>query len=166
MSMDGRTMCSIPEKGHLAGYNGTKRPKGSKAHIAVDTLGHLLALKVTAANEQERDQVGELAQEIQEVTGESVTLTYADQDYTGQRAVNAAKSQGIELMVMKLPEAKKGIVLLPRRWVVKRSFTWASRFRRLARDYERWPQTLASMHLVTYACLMIAKAIPLMTQSS
>ena len=164
--LDGRTLQSTPESGGRAGYDGHKRKKGSKVHMAVDTLGHLLALKVTAANEQERDQVGELAAQVQEVTGQSVELAYVDQGYTGDRPAQAAKAEGIELMVVRLPEAKKGFVLLPRRWVVERSFAWAARFRRLARDYERLPQTLAGLHLVVFVCLMLARAVPLMEQSS
>jgi transposase len=54
--------------------------------------------------------------------------------------------QGIRLEVVKLPDAKKGFVLLPRRWVVERSFGWAARFRRLVRDYERLPETLKGLH--------------------
>ena len=160
--IDGRTMRSTPESGSRAGYDGAKRTKGSKVHLAVDTLGYLLSLKVTAANEQERDQVGELAEDIQEVTGESVTLAYVDQGYTGERAADAAKAHGIDLLVVKLPEAKRGFVLLPRRWVVERSFAWAARFRRLSRDYERLPETLAGLHYVAFTGLMLAQAIPMM----
>ena len=164
--LDGRTMQSTPESGGRAGYDGFKRRKGSKVHLAVDTLGHLLALKVTPANEQERDQVHDLVEEIQRVTDESVEVAYADQGYTGERPAAAAKAHGVELIVVKLPEAKKGFVLLPKRWVVERSFAWAARFRRLARDYERLPETLAGMHLVAFLCLMIAKAAPIMAISS
>lgn len=164
--LDGRTLQSTPESGARAGYDGAKRRKGSKVHLAVDTLGHLLALKVTAANEQEREQVGELARDIQQVTDESVKLAYVDQSYTGDRSAQAAAAHGIELMVVKLPEAKKGFVLLPRRWVVERSFAWAARFRRLARDYERLPTTLAGMHLIAFVGLMLAKAVPLLMKSS
>ena len=80
---DGRTMQSTPESGGRAGYDGYKRRKGSKVHMAVDTLGHLLAVHVTPANEQERDQVAVLAEAVQEVTGESVEIAYVDQGYTG-----------------------------------------------------------------------------------
>lgn len=59
------------------------------------------------------------------------------------------------LEVVKLPEAKRGFVLLPRRWVVERSFGWAARFRRLARDYERLPETLAGLHYLAFACLRL-----------
>lgn len=155
-------MQSTPESGSRAGYDGAKRKKGSKVHLAVDTLGHLLALKVTPANEQERDQVGELAKRIQEVTDESVQVAYVDQGYTGERPAQAAKEHGIDLVVVKLPEAKKGFVLLPRRWVVERSFGWAARFRRLARDYERLPATLAGMHMVVFLCLMAAKMMAIL----
>jgi transposase len=123
--------------------------------MAVDTLGHLLALHVTPANEQDRDQVAQLAQAVQEVSNQEVTLAYVDQGYTGQKAADAAGEQGLTLEVVKLPEAKRGFVLLPRRWVVERSFGWAARFRRLARDYERLPQTLAGLHYFAFVCLML-----------
>ena len=115
----------------------TSAKKGSKVHAAVDTLGYLLALVVTPANEQERAQVDALAQQVQEVTEQSVELAYVDQGYTDQKAADAAAVHGIELEVVKLAEAKRGFVLLPRRWVVERSFAWLARFRRLSRDYER-----------------------------
>jgi transposase len=163
--LDGRTLQSTPESGGHAGYDGHKRKKGSKVHIAVDTLGHLLAAIVTPANEQERDQVRELAKKVQEVTGQHVEVAFVDQGYTGPEVEEAAQEAGIRLEVIKLPEAKKGFVLLPRRWVVERSFAWASRFRRLARDYERLPETVAALHFVVFAILMLANAVPLVNSS-
>lgn len=106
--LDGRTLQSTCESGPRAGYDGYKRKKGSKVHMAVDTLGYLLA----------------------------------------------AQAEGIDLQVIKLPEAKKGFVLLPRRWVVERSFGWVNRFRRLARDYERLPETLAGLHFVVFILML------------
>lgn len=152
---DGRTVQSTPESGERAGYDGYKRKKGSKIHLAVDTLGLLLAAHVTPANEQERAQVQELAEAVQEATEHSVEIVYVDQGYTGAEPKQAAKDAGIELMVVKLPEAKKGFVLLPRRWVVERSFAWTSRFRRLARDFERLPETFRSLHFLAFAILML-----------
>jgi transposase len=152
---DSRTLQSSPESGHRAGYDGAKRRKGSKVHLAVDTLGHLLALHVTPANEQDRAQVGELAAAVQEVTGGSVELAFVDAGYTGDAAAQAAQEQGIRLEVIKLPQAKRGFVLLPRRWVVERSFAWMTRFRRLARDYERLPETLVGLHLLAFTVLML-----------
>lgn len=154
---DGRTVQSTPESGERAGYDGYKKKNGSKTHIAVDTLGHLLALHVTPANEQERDQVGVLAQAVQEATGENVQLAFVDQGYTGEQAAEAAAEHGIALEVVKLAEAKKGFVLLPRRWVVERSFGWIARCRRLARDYERLPTTLAGLTWVFFAGLLLAR---------
>jgi transposase len=151
---DGRTMQSSPESGERAGYDGYKRKNGSKVHLAVDTLGYLLALHVTPANEQERAQVKKLSEEVQEATGHSVEVAFVDQGYTGDKPEEAARTAGIELIVVKLAEAKKGFVLLPRRWVVERSFGWMTRFRRLIRDYERAPETLRGLHFVAFAILM------------
>ena len=148
-----------------AGYDGHKRRKGSKIHLAVDTLGHLLALRVTPANAQDRAQVGALADAVQAVTGENVEVAFVDQGYTGEEPVAAAAEHGIRLDVIKLPEAKRGFVLLPRRWVVERSFAWASRFRRLARDYERLPNTVAGLHFVAFACLMLHRLVTVVAQS-
>ena len=72
--LDSRTLRSTPQSGTRAGYDTAKRKKGTKVHAAVDTLGHLLTLHLTPANEQDREQMGELAQAIQEETGESVDL--------------------------------------------------------------------------------------------
>src|SRR3954447_6236117 len=156
--LDSRTLRSSPESGHRAGYDGAKRKKGSKVHAAVDTLGHLLTLHVTAADEQDRAQVEELAKAVQEATGESVELAYVDKEYTGEEPAEAAKEHGIRLEVVKQAEAQRGFVLLPRRWVVERDFAWASRFRRLVKDYERLPDTLVGLHLVAFACLFLHQA--------
>lgn len=102
--------------------------------MAVDTLGHLLALHVTPASAEDRGEVGRLARTVQAVAGDNVDIAYVDQGYTGVRAPDAATAQGITQEVIKLPEAKRGFVLLPRRWVVERSFAWATRFRRLVKD--------------------------------
>lgn len=166
MLLDSRTIQSTPESGARAGYDGAKRRKGSKVHAAVDTLGHLLALRVTPADEQDRAQVGELASQVQLITGEHVELAYVDQGYTGQATEEAAAEHGIRLKVVKHTEAKRGFVLLPRRWVVERSFAWAARFRRLARDYERLATTLGTFHFLAFACLMIANLFKLLHQSS
>jgi len=153
--LDSRTLQSTPESGGRAGFDGAKKRKGSKVHAAVDTLGHLLALKVTPANEQDRAQVGDLAQALQAATGESVELAYVDQGYTGEKPAAAAQQHGLRLEVVKHHEAKRGFILLPRRWVVERTFAWAARFRRLARDYERLADTLASYHWLALVTLLL-----------
>ncbi len=164
--MDSRTLQSTPESGARAGYDGAKRKKGSKIHVAVDTLGHLLALHVTPANQQDRAQVGTLAQAVQEATQESVTLAYVDQGYTGEQPAQAAEAQGIQLEVVKLPQAKRGFVLLPRRWVVERSLSWMARFRRLAKDYERLPATVAGLHFTAFAYLLLSRLFAILQEST
>ena len=163
--LDGRTLQSSPESGGRAGYDGYKRRKGSKVHVAVDTLGHLLAVAVTPANEQERAQVGELTAQVQAATGQNVELAYVDQGYTGQPAAEAAAAHGIRLEVVKLSAAKRGFVLLPRRWVVERSFAWLARFRRLSRDYERLSTTLTGLHWLAFACLLLGNLFRISHQS-
>lgn len=154
---DSRTLQSTPESGSRAGYDGAKRKKGSKVHMAVDTLGHLLSLHVTPASKQDRDQVAKLCTDVQKQTDRSVELAYVDQGYTGQKPAEAAKKKQIQLSVVKLSEAKKGFVLLPRRWVVERSFAWLTRFRRLAKDYERLASTLKGMHMAAFAFVMLSR---------
>lgn len=161
--LDGRTLQSTPESGQRAGFDGHKRKKGSKVHAAVDTLGLLLALVVTPADEQERAQVEQLAAQVQDVTGEHVEVAFADQGYTGAAASSAAAQHGIKLVVVKHAEAKRGFVLLPKRWVVERSFAWTSRFRRLAKDYERLADTLKGLHFLAFACLLLHRLLPLLT---
>ena len=108
--------------------------------------------------------MGKLAEAVQQITGENVELAYVDQGYTGEHAAQAAAQHGIQLEVVKHTQAKRGFVLLPRRWVVERSFAWAARFRRLARDYERLEQTLAGLHYLAFAILMLAKLSLTITQ--
>lgn len=107
--INSRTLQSTPESGARAGYDGTKRRKGSKVHIA---------------DQGDREQVAALAEQVQEVTGGAVALAYVDQGYTGPNAQEAAQQHGLRLEVVKHPMAKRGFVLLPRRWVVERSFAW------------------------------------------
>jgi transposase len=164
--LDSRTLRSTPESGHRGGYDGHKGKKGSKVHAAVDTLGHLLALGVSPANEDDRKEVEKLSEEIQRATGENVELAYVDQGYTGERTSGAAAEHGIRLEVVKHEEAKRGFVLLPRRWVVERDFAWASRFRRLVKDYERLPETVAGLHFVAFACLFLQQAAGLLSAGS
>ena len=163
--LDSRTLQSSPESGARAGYDGYKRRKGSKVHLAVDTLGHLLAMLVTPADAQERAQVAALAAAVQQATGESVEVAFVDQGYTGEAPAAAARQHGIRLEVVKLEEAKRGFVLLPRRWVVERSFAWAARLRRLARDYERLPETVAGLHFVAFVTLMLHRLVTTVAHS-
>jgi transposase len=159
---DSRTLQSTPESGDRAADDGAKRRKGSKMQMAVDTLGYVLALHVTPANEQDRAQVAQLAQQVQDVTQHHVEVAFVDQGYTGDTPEQAAAQHDIRLIVIKLPDVKKGFVLLPRRWVVERSFGWLARFRRLARDYEPLPDTLKGLHFLAFPVLMLSKFVHLL----
>jgi transposase len=169
--LDSQTMRSTPESGQRAGYDAGKKVKGTKVkgtkvHVAVDTLGCLLSPVVTPAKEQDRDQVGQLAEDIQAVTGEAVEVAFADGSYTGESAAEAAQERGIRLEVVNLPATVRGFVLLPKRWIVERSFAWKSRFRRLVRDYERLPETVAGLHFAVFAILMLARLVATTVQSA
>ena len=122
-----------------------------------------MALKITSAAEGDRSQVAELAQEIQQATGDTVELTYADQGYTGEAADEAAQ-HGIQMEAVQHPMAKRDFVLLPKRWVEERSFAWAARFRRLARDCERLDTSLKGLHYIAFAILATAKLINMTLQ--
>jgi transposase len=158
--VDSQTLQSTPESGGHGGYDGAKRKRGSKVHAAVDTLGDLLALVATPADVQDRAQVEALAAAVQDATGETVELAYADQGYTGAEPAADAATHGIRLVVVKHPAGSRGFVLLPKRWIAERSFAWKTRFRRLVRDYERDLAVLSGLHLVAFACLELTRAVP------
>jgi len=164
--LDRRTLQSTPERGGRAGDDGHQRRNGAQVPLAVDTLGQVLAVVVTPANEQDRAQVAALAAQIQEATGESVAVAVVDQGDTGEQPAADAEAHGIRVDVVKLPTAKHGVVLLPRRWVVERSFAWMARFRRLARDDERLAETLAGLHFVAFAILLVHRFVTFMAQSA
>jgi transposase len=139
--LDSRTLRSTPESGHRAGYDGAKRKKGSKLHAAVDTLGHLLALRVGPADEQDRAQVEALAEAVQEATGESVELAYVDRGYAGEQPAEQAEAHGTSAW----------------RWSSTQDRRRASCFYRAG----GWwlPETVAGLHFVAFACLMLARAV-------
>jgi transposase len=164
--LDSQTLRSTPESGDRAGYDAGKKTKGTKVHTAVDTLGNLLTLVVTPANAQDREQVAQLLEDVQAVTGHSLQVAFADGGYTGAMAAQAASKQGVELQIVKMPDAVRGFVLLPKRWIVERSFAWKTRFRRLVRDYERLPETVAGLHFAAFAILMLARLVAIQLQSA
>ena len=155
--VDSRFVTGSPESGTHTRYNGHKRQKGSKVHAVVDTLGQLLALSVTAGNVDDREPVEALCQRVQEQSGESVRVMFADQNYTGEVVLEEAEFEGIDLVVVNRPEGSRGFVLLPRRWVIERSFAWVTRFRRLVRDYERLPVVFVGLHWVVFGILLATK---------
>jgi transposase len=164
--LDSRTLQSTPESGARAGFDAGKRRKGTKTHLAVDTLGYPLAMHTSPANEQDRAQVAELAEKVQDVTGGNVEVAYADQAYSGEETAKAAETEGIELIIVKRDKDQKGFVVLPKRWVVERSFGWIARCRRLLHDFERLTEVLVGFHIVAFACIMLHQVTQLLGNSS
>lgn len=109
--------------------------------------------------------MAQLCQDVQDVTGQSVTVAFADGSYTGPNAAHAASECGIELQIVQVPDAVRGFILLPMRWIVERSFpggecaTGKMRFRRPIRYYERLPETVAGLHFAVFARLMLARLV-------
>lgn len=137
----------------------TQAAQGTDGH-AVDTLGHLLALKVTAADQGDSVQVGALAEQVQQVTSRTVELAYVDQGYTGDNAASTAAEHGIRLASSSNPWLSVvSCCCQNERWVVEHSFAWAARFRRLALDYEQLPETLKGLHFIDFTILMNAKLL-------
>jgi transposase len=163
---DGRTTQPTPESGGRAGEDGHKRRNGSKVRAAVGTRGLLLALTATAAGDQEGAQVADSCEAVQRGTGQTASLAYVDQGYTGDQPAADAAAHRIALAVVAHTEAKKGFALLPRRWGGERSFGWRARFRRLARDYERTAEVLAGWQWVAFAGSMPHRIAPLPAQSA
>lgn len=157
MIIDSRTMQSTPESGGRAGYDAGKKKKGSKTHVAVDMYGNLLALLVTPANQADRDVAYDLAVKVQQATGESVQVCFADGAYCGQVTADNLASCGLKLVVVKRTDGQVGFKVLPKRWIVERTLGWLSRFKRFARDYERLPEALAHLQLVAFVMLLMPK---------
>jgi transposase len=160
--LDSRTLQSTPESGARAGFDPAKRRKGTKVDLAVDTLGHPLALDAHPAHEQDRTTAAPLVEKVQDATGGSIEIAYADQAYGGQETAQAVAEKGVELVIVKREPDQKGFVVLPKRWVVERSFGWIARCRRLLRDFERLAEVLTGLHMVAFTGIMLHQIIRLL----
>lgn len=147
VAFDSRTLQSTPESGARAGYDGAKRRKELQGAHRRRHPGPPGGTPGYPRDAGDRAQGEALAEELRQVTGNSVDLAYGDQGYTGETAAEAARQHGIRLEVVNHPMAKRSFVLLPHRWVAERSFAWAARFRHLGRDYERLDTTLKGLPL-------------------
>lgn len=135
------------------GYDAGKRINGRKRHIAVDTLGLVLAVVITAASVQDRDGAFSLLTSLRERFS-TITLVWADGGYAGRLVVWAKQALTLAVTVVKRSDDAKGFVVLPRRWVVERTFGWLMRHRRLVRDYERRPAHHEAMVLWATVTIM------------
>lgn len=128
------------EQGGPRGYDAGKKVSGRKRHILVDTLGLLLAVVVHAADIQDRDGAKLVLKKVCHCLPR-LQLIWADGGYAGQLVHWVGKHCGWLLQTVLRPVGVKGFVVLPRRWVVERTFAWLGRYRRLSKDYERLPET-------------------------
>ncbi len=137
--------------GPSAGYDAGKKTKGRKRHIAVDTMGLLLAVVVTAASIQDRDGAHRLLVALRARVS-TISLVWADGGYSGRLLPWAKKVLSLTVEVVKRTDKTSGFRVLPRRWVVVRTFGWITKHRRCVRDYETLPQHHEAM--VTIAMIM------------
>jgi transposase len=139
--------------GASRGYDGGKKINGRKRHIAVDTLGLLLTVIVTAASVQDRDGAHRLLALLRERFS-TISLVWADGGYAGRLVSWARQVLALTLTIVKRSEDTTGFIVLPRRWVVERTFGWLLRYRRLVRDYERRPEHHEAMVLWATVTIM------------
>jgi transposase len=139
--------------GNFLGYDSGKQVWGRKRHRGVDTQGHTLDTLITAASVQDRDGAKPLLRRLKQLFP-SITKVWADGGYAGKLVDWAKAALGIDLVIVnKLPD-QRGFVVLPRRWVVERSFAWSDTCRRLSKDYEGYIDVsrafnlLASIHTI------------------
>jgi transposase len=135
------------------GWDNGKKVGGRKRHIAVDCLGLLLAVVVTAASVQDRDGAHPLLALLRERFS-TVSLAWADGGYAGRLVTWAATVLSLTVRVVKRTEDMTGFVVLPRRWVVERTFAWISKYRRCVRDYETLPAHHEAMVYLAMIMLM------------
>ncbi len=138
------------------GYDAGKRINGRKRHIVVDSLGLLLTVIVTAASVQDRDGAFRLLAVLRERLS-TITLVWADGGYAGRLVSWACQVLALTVTIVKRSDDTKGFVVLPRRWVVERTFGWLLRYRRLIRDYERRPEHHEAMVLWATVAIMTRK---------
>jgi transposase len=141
------------------GYDAGKKINGRKRHIVCDTIGLLLVVMVTAASVQDRDGGRGILKRLHSALS-SVAHVFADGGYQGQLIATAKSAWNIVIEVVKKPAGQLGFAVLPRRWVVERTFSWLLRWRRLVRDYERLPETHEAMVKWAMVGLMLNRLAP------
>lgn len=132
------------ESGGPRGYDGNKKVNGRKRHIAVDTLGLLLAIAVHPANIQDRDGAVLVLDKLKPLYC-WLLIIFADGGYTGEGIAALCLSLAITLIIVQRRAGVQGFVVLPKRWIVERTLAWLGRHRRLSKDYERLIETSQAM---------------------
>lgn len=153
--IDSQSVKGTPESSIEAGFDGGKLVKGRKRHIVVDTIGCLLVVCVHAANIYDGKAARRVLMKLF-VLLQSVRIVWADCGYTGRELFDWVFSQfNCTLEIVKRQKRRKGFHVLPRRWVVERTFAWLGRSRRLSKDYEREPSSSESQVYLASSRLLL-----------
>jgi putative transposase len=148
------------EVGGIKGFDAGKLVKGRKRHIVVDTLGLLIAVVVTSANVQDYHAAKPALLRARD-RSPGLKVVWVDGIYEKAWLIGWAKGEcGWELQVVKRTDKEKGFKVLPKRWVVERTFGWLGRYRRLSKDYERWPETSEAMIQMAMIHIMLRRLEP------
>lgn len=150
------------EVGGERGYDGAKKVTGRKRHIFVDTLGWLLAVTVTGASLDDAAAAPRVLAQVSPSTAPRLTKVWADGKYHNHqlRAWLANERPAWNLDIVSRPAGVQGFVLLPKRWVVERTFGWLGRCRRHSKDYERRTDSSEAMIKVSAIRLMLRRIAP------
>lgn len=144
------------EQGGERGFDAGKKVKGRKRHILVDTLGWLLVVIVHVANLQDRDGAKLVLTQAKPLFA-ALQLVWADGGYSGQLIDWVKLTCAWVLSIVKRTDEGKGFQLLPKRWIVERTFAWFGRYRALSKDYERLPQTTEALIYAAMSHLMLRR---------
>jgi putative transposase len=152
--LDAQSVKTVEQPATCRGYDGGKRVKGRKRHLAVDTLGLLLVVVVTAANVGDRTGARLVAGGLVGRFARLVTL-FADAGYHSQPLTDWLRTLGgWTLEIVRGVTDRDGIRVEPKRWIVERTFGWLNRYRRLSKDYEELPETSEVMITIAMTHLM------------
>ena len=161
-SIDSQTV-KTSERSAERGYDGGKKITGRKRHIAVDTLGLLLAIVVTAANVDDAAAAPQVLEQLKSAQQPRLAVVWADIKYHNYELyawLARQRSIGWRLEIVRRPDGAQGFVLLPKRWVVERTFSWLGRWRRLSRDYEHLSSSSECMVRVASIGRMLRRLAP------
>ena len=157
--VDSQSVKTTAVKG-IRGYDAGKKVKGRKRHILVDTMGLLLMVFVHAADIQDRDGAKLLLNRVKQCFTR-LRLIWADGNYRGKLIDWVLETHGWVLEIVNRDKDVKGFQVLPRRWVVERSFAWLCRYRRLTKNYEVLTETSEAMIYAAMVHLMVRRlALP------
>ena len=158
-SLDSQSVKNSCVSGEEHGFDAGKKIKGRKRHIVVDTLGLLMAIIVTSASVQDRDGARLLLRRL-DGSAKKMRKIWVDGGYRGVLLEWVKLNFRFILEVVLRSDNQKGFVVLPRRWVVERTFAWLDNNRRMSKDYERYCQTSETFTYIAMTRLMLNRLVP------